>query len=158
MDLEPYDPPRLNIIHCVTVKLNEQNFFFWKRQFQSFLSGQRLFGFVTGTIPQPVPTIMAPTIHGTSTPVPNPDHEMWFQTDQVVQSWLLGSITDTLQSMVVNCTTAKRSSTCNQDKTEHKGKEHAGQYGKQKQQDKPAVKAQAVSVQNRYAALRDEEA
>ena len=53
---------------------------------------------------------------------------------------------------------SQRSSTCNQDKTEHKGKEHAGQYGKQKQQDKPAVKAQAVSVQNRYAALRDEEA
>lgn len=102
MDLEPCDPPRLNIIHCVTVKLNEQNVFFWKRQFQSFLSGQRLFGFVTGTIPQPVTTILAPTIHGTSTLVPNPDHELWFQTDQVVQSWLFGSITDSLQSMVVN--------------------------------------------------------
>ena len=107
MDLEPCDPPRLNIIHCVTVKLNEQNFFFWKRQFQSFLSGQHLFGFVTGTIPQPVTTILAPTIHGTSTPVPNPDHELWFQTDQVVQSWLLGSITDSLQSMVANCSTAQ---------------------------------------------------
>ena len=107
MDLEPHDPPCLNIIHCVTVKLNEQNFFFWKRQFQSFLSGQRLFGFVTGTIPQPVTTILAPTIHGTSTPVPNPDHDLWFQTDQVVQSWLLGSITDSLQSMVMNCSTAQ---------------------------------------------------
>ncbi|KAL0800712.1 hypothetical protein Bca101_055887 [Brassica carinata] len=49
---------------------------------------------------------MAPTIHGTSTPVPNPDHQLWFQTDQIVQSWLLGSITDPLQSLVVNCTTA----------------------------------------------------
>ncbi|XP_013716690.2 uncharacterized protein LOC106420397 [Brassica napus] len=106
MELDPYTPPSLNIIHCVTAKLNEQNFLFWKRQFQSFLSGQRLFGFVTGTIPQPVSTILAPSIQGTSTPVPNPDHELWWQTDQVIQSWLLGSVTDQLQSVVVHCTTS----------------------------------------------------
>ena len=106
MELDPYTPPSLNIIHCVTAKLNEQNFLFWKRQFQSFLSGQRLFGFVTGTIPQPIPTILAPSIQGTSTPVPNPDHELWWQTDQVIQSWLLGSVTDQLQSVVVHCTTS----------------------------------------------------
>ncbi|KAL0795339.1 hypothetical protein Bca101_066716 [Brassica carinata] len=49
---------------------------------------------------------MAPTIQGTSTSVPNPDHELWFQTDQVIQSWLLGSVTDQLQSVVVHCTTS----------------------------------------------------
>ena len=79
MDLEPYRPPSLNIIHCVTVKLTEENFFFWKRQFQSFLSGQRLYGFVTGSEIQPSETLMAPTISGVSTPIPNPDHPLWFK-------------------------------------------------------------------------------
>ena len=106
MDIEPYTPPSLNVIHCVTVKLTEQNFIFWKRQFQSFLSGQRLYGFVTGSMSQPVPTIMAPSITGVATPVPNPDHELWVQTDQVVQSWLLGSLSEQLQSVVLNCVTS----------------------------------------------------
>lgn len=106
MDIDPYKPPSLNVVHCITVKLTDQNFVFWKRQFQSFLSGQRLFGFVTGSIPQPVPTILAPSITGTSTPVPNPDHETWFQSDQVVQSWILGSLSEQLLSVVVDCTTS----------------------------------------------------
>ena len=107
MDLEPYRPPSLNIIHCVTVKLTEENFFFWKRQFQSFLSGQRLYGFVTGSEIQPSETLMAPTISGVSTPIPNPDHPLWFQKDQVVQAWLLGSLSDSIQHLVMHCSTAK---------------------------------------------------
>lgn len=86
MDLEPYKTPSLNVVHCITVKLTDQNFAFWKRQFHSFLSGQRLYGFVAGTIPQPPPTIMAPSITGATTPIPNPGHQSWFQSDQVVQS------------------------------------------------------------------------
>lgn len=50
MAFEPYAPPSLNVINYITVKLPEQNNVFWKYQFQSFLSGQRLFGFVTGSI------------------------------------------------------------------------------------------------------------
>lgn len=59
-----------------------------------------------GSMAQPVPTIMAPSITGVTTPVSNPDHELWFQTDQVVQSWLLGSLSEQLQGVVLNCSTS----------------------------------------------------
>ena len=84
--MEPYTPPTLKIINSVTVKLTEKNYILWKPQFEAFLNGQRLLGFVTRETPQPLATISAPGINGTSTPVPNPDHTLWFQTDEVIQS------------------------------------------------------------------------
>lgn len=50
---------------------------------------------------------MAPAINGAVNQVPNPDHQLWFQTDQVVQSWLLGSVFDQLQSVVLHCSSAQ---------------------------------------------------
>ena len=104
--MEPYTPPTLKIINSVTVKLMEKNYILWKRQFEAFLNGQRLLGFVTGSTPQPSATISAPGINGTTTPVPNPDHALWFQTDQVIQSWLLGSFSEDIQSEVIHCTSS----------------------------------------------------
>lgn len=49
----------------------------------------------------------------------------------------------------------QRSSSCKQNKIELDIKVV---YEKQKQEDKPANQTQAVKVQNRYAALEDEEA
>ncbi|XP_048617249.1 peptidyl-prolyl cis-trans isomerase-like 1 [Brassica napus] len=69
--------------------------------------GQRLYGFVTGSEIQPSETLMAPTISDVSTPIPNPDHPLWFQKDQVVQAWLLGSLSDSIQHLVMHCSTAK---------------------------------------------------
>lgn len=105
--IEPYNPPMLDIVNSVTVKLTEENYILWKRQFEAFLNGQRLLGFVNGSTPQPIPVINAPTITGTSTRVPNPDYHLWFQTDQVIQSWLLGSFSeDIIQSAVVHCSSS----------------------------------------------------
>lgn len=108
MELDPYTPPRLNVIHSVTVKLTESNYILWKRQFEAFLSAQNMLGFVTGSTPQPVQTLDIPNINGTTTPVPNPDHPLWFQTDQVIQSWLLGSFSEEIQSVVLQCTTSQQ--------------------------------------------------
>lgn len=104
--MEPYAPPSLKLTNAVTVKLTEKNYILWKRQFEAFLNGQRLLGFVTGSTPQPSATIPAPTINGTTTPAPNPDYALWFQTDQAIQSWLLGSFSEDVQSSVVHCTSS----------------------------------------------------
>ena len=104
--LELYNPPSLKIVNSVTVKLTERNYLLWKNQFEAFLNGQRLLGFVTGEIPQPTPTLPVPGINGTTTPVSNPDHHTWFQTDQVIKSWLLGSFSEDIQSLVVSCSTS----------------------------------------------------
>ena len=105
--MDPYNPPSLKITNYVTVKLTDKNYILWKRQFEAFLNGQSLLGFVTGSLPSPVQTIMAPTFNDNTTPVPNPDHSLWFQTDQVVQSWLLGSFSEEIQSIVLHCTTSQ---------------------------------------------------
>lgn len=102
-----YNPPALNVVDSVTVKLTEKNYIIWKRQFEAFLNGQGLLGFVTGSAPPPVTTLNVPIITGQTTPVPNQHYQVWFQTDQVVQPWLLGSFTEDIQSVVLHCTSAQ---------------------------------------------------
>lgn len=59
--MEPYTPPSLKIVNSVTVKLTDKNYVLWKRQFEAFLNGQGLLGFVTGSTPQPVAAIPVQT-------------------------------------------------------------------------------------------------
>ena len=66
--VELYTPPTLDIVNSVTVKLTERNYLLWKNQFEAFLNGQRLLGFVNGSTPRPPPTISVPGINGTETP------------------------------------------------------------------------------------------
>ena len=58
--MELYSQPPLNITNCVTVKLNGRNYLLWKTQFESFLSGQGLLGFVTGALKPPDPVLPTP--------------------------------------------------------------------------------------------------
>lgn len=104
--MDPYTPPALDIVNSVTVKLTDKNYILWNCQFEVFLNGQGLLGFVTGSLPSPVQTIIAPNINGSTKPVPNPDHSLWFQTDKVVWSWLLGSFSEEIQSIVLHFTTS----------------------------------------------------
>ena len=48
--MKPYTHPSLNIVNSVTVKLIDKNYIFWKWQFEVFLNGQGLLGFVTGSL------------------------------------------------------------------------------------------------------------
>ena len=104
--MEPYHVPQLNISNCVTVTLTQQNYILWKSQFESFLSGQGLLGFVTRSISAPLATFPVPDINGVTTDIPNPEFDTWFKTDKVVKSWLLGSFAEDILSVVVNCITA----------------------------------------------------
>ena len=56
--------------------------------------------------PQPPETLAVPGINGSTTPVTNPDFHTWFQTDQVIKSWLVGSFSENIQSLVVSCSTS----------------------------------------------------
>lgn len=65
------------------------NYIYWKRYFESFLSGQGLLGFVNGLLPQPMATIYVPNINGETNEVPNPNYQAWVRSHQIVQSWLV---------------------------------------------------------------------
>ena len=102
MDLYTY--PALNIANCVTLKLNQKNYISWKSQFESFLCGQNLLGFVNGAIPAPTPVLQVPQVGGSVIAVPNPDYNEWFRADQIVRAWLLGSLSEDILAEVT-CTT-----------------------------------------------------
>jgi len=105
--IQLYSHPVLHISNCVTVQLNERNYLLWKTQFESFLSGQSLLGFVNGAIkPPPVDNTLT-HIDGLTTEVPNPDYQAWLRSDQVVRAWLLGSLSEDILREVVHTTTAQ---------------------------------------------------
>ncbi|CAL9240698.1 unnamed protein product [Arabidopsis halleri] len=105
MDL--YNYPKLNISNCVTLKLTQKNYISWKSQFESFLSGQDLLGFVNGSSPAPAAMLQAPQVGGVALTVPNPDYSEWFRADQIVRAWLLGSLSEEILAEVTGTTTAK---------------------------------------------------
>lgn len=104
--LEVYHPPALRITNSITITLTEKNYILWKSQFEAFLNSQGLLGYVTGQSPQPAATLTVTGIDGSATQTPNPDSTKWFQTDQVVKSWLLGSFSEDILSLVVDCQTS----------------------------------------------------
>ena len=104
MDL--YTLPSLNIPNCFTVKLTDRNYILWKSQFESFLSGQGLLGFVNGAFAPPISTVSGPQDTGVTEAVPNPEYQAWFRSDQVVMVWLLGSLSEDILSVVVGSKTS----------------------------------------------------
>ena len=105
-NLEVYHPPALCITNSVTITLTEKNYILWKSQFEAFLNGQGLLGYVTSQSSQPAATLTVTGIDGVATQTPNPDSTKWFQTDQVVKSWLLGSFSEDILSLVVDYQTS----------------------------------------------------
>ncbi|XP_010496781.1 PREDICTED: uncharacterized protein LOC104773814 [Camelina sativa] len=107
MELYSFPFPALNISNCVTLKLNQKNYISWKSQFESFLSGQNLLGFVNGSFSPPGAVIQVPHIGGQVTTVQNPDYGEWFRADQIVRAWLLGSLSEDILAEVTGTTTAQ---------------------------------------------------
>ncbi|XP_019096292.1 PREDICTED: uncharacterized protein LOC109130752 [Camelina sativa] len=105
--IQLYSPPTLHISNCVTVKLTEKNYLLWKTQFESFLSGQNLLGFVNGAFPQLLASIPVLAIDGQVSHVTNPDFLAWHRADKVVRAWLLGSLSEDIMRDVVHTTTAR---------------------------------------------------
>ncbi len=69
-----------NLHHLVTVKLNRDNYVLWKAQIFPYLRGQKVFGYVDGSIPPPPQTIPAPTSTSIAPiTVPNPEFLLWVQ-------------------------------------------------------------------------------
>lgn len=105
-NLEVYHPPSLRITNSVTITLTKKNYILWKSQFEAFLNGQGLLGYVTGHTTQPPATLTVSGIDGSATQTPNPESTKWFQTDQVVKSWLLGSFSEEILGVIIDCQTS----------------------------------------------------
>lgn len=98
-------PAKVHVASCVTIRLNDTNYLLWKTQVESLLSSQKLLGFVNGRYPEPATTVeqrVGEEVHQ----VPNPAHESWFCTDQLVKSWIFGTLSDEALGSVCSLATA----------------------------------------------------
>ncbi|KAG9441345.1 hypothetical protein H6P81_017199 [Aristolochia fimbriata] len=86
----------------VTVNLRSSNYPKWKTQFLPFLRSQKLVGFVDGSVMAPPVSIQDETGIQTS----NPEYLNWFETDQMIVSWINATLSEESLSPVSGLETA----------------------------------------------------
>ncbi|XP_019186016.1 PREDICTED: uncharacterized protein LOC109180764 [Ipomoea nil] len=95
--------PIITHLHAPThlpIKLTSSNFPIWKKQVESNLIGLDLLGHITGST-------TAPTKYSdTARTEINPAYTAWFRQDQIIQSVILGSLSDVLQPVISSVASA----------------------------------------------------
>jgi gag-polypeptide of LTR copia-type len=79
------------------LKLNHENYLSWKYLVLPHIRGHDLFDFLDGSHPAPPETIITGF---------NQAYKIWSRQDQLLLAWLLGSISESIVSQVVHCTTS----------------------------------------------------
>ncbi|GAV73897.1 UBN2_3 domain-containing protein [Cephalotus follicularis] len=79
-------PPVANIHHFLSIKLNASNYLIWRSQFLALLRGYDLLSYVDGTLDDGSP---------------KPAYILWHKQDQLLLSWLLSSLTESVHAQVV---------------------------------------------------------
>lgn len=105
--LHPYPfPSNVHILSSVTLKLNDSNYLLWKMQFESLLSSQKLLGFINGAVTAPAATrsVVRDNVTVEET---NPEHEAWFCSDQLVRSWMFGTLSEEVLGSVHTLPTSR---------------------------------------------------
>lgn len=99
-------PSNVHVVSCVTLKLTDSNYLLWKTQVESLLSSQKLISFVNGSTLAPPPTIQTEN-GGVVTTAPNPAYESWVCSDQLVRSWLFGTLSEEVLGSVHSAQTSR---------------------------------------------------
>jgi len=89
--------PLNTMVHMLTIKLTSSNYLLWRNQFVPLLTSQELFGYLDGSIVAPCAVIT----DSSGVTKPNPAHNSWLHTDQMLLSLLLSSLTEESMSEVL---------------------------------------------------------
>ncbi|GAV84468.1 UBN2 domain-containing protein/UBN2_3 domain-containing protein [Cephalotus follicularis] len=82
-----------NIHRFLSIKLNASNYLIWRFQFLALFRGYDLLSYVDGTT-QPPPMQL-------DNGFPNPAYILWHKQDQLLLSWLLSSLTESVHAQIV---------------------------------------------------------
>uniref|UniRef100_A0A453PR52 Retrotransposon Copia-like N-terminal domain-containing protein n=1 Tax=Aegilops tauschii subsp. strangulata TaxID=200361 RepID=A0A453PR52_AEGTS len=77
----------------VAEKLTRTNYVLWRAQVTPQLRGAGFFGYVDGTMPEPVKFLTTKDKDGKEEKTPNPLHPIWFREGQQVLGYLLNTLT-----------------------------------------------------------------
>ena len=80
----------INVATQMPFKLSKMNYASWRGQFTNLLFGYDLLGFLDGTTPCPLETILQ---YGFITPISNPDCKLWKRQDHLILHAILASVT-----------------------------------------------------------------
>ena len=87
-----------NVAHQLPIKLNSTNYLLWQAQLMPLLHSYDLAKHIDGSFPPPSLTL--------SDNQPNLIYHSWFRQDQLVLSWIVGSISEAFVPQVVGATSA----------------------------------------------------
>ncbi|CAL9007629.1 unnamed protein product, partial [Prunus brigantina] len=99
------DDPALALPSVLNVKLDPTNYPIWLAQIVPLLRSRRLISFVDGT--SICPPAFLPGADGKPTNVINPAYEDWIQMDQLVLSWINGSLSHPVLATVASSISAR---------------------------------------------------
>ena len=85
------------MVHMLTIKLTSSNYLLWRNQFVPLLTSQELFGFLDGSVVAPCAVIT----DSSGVTKPNPAHNSWLHTYQMLLSLLFSSLTEESMSEVL---------------------------------------------------------
>jgi hypothetical protein len=88
--------------HQLPLKLTHENYLSWKFLILPHARGHDLLGFLDGSYPPPSDIVLT----STGAAIPNPDFITWMRQDQLLLAWLLSSISESVVSQVIHCTTS----------------------------------------------------
>uniref|UniRef100_A0A803NZX3 Retrotransposon Copia-like N-terminal domain-containing protein n=1 Tax=Cannabis sativa TaxID=3483 RepID=A0A803NZX3_CANSA len=90
------------------LKLDRNNFSLWKTMVSAIVKGHRLDGYLTGKKVKPQEFISTPNLDGQPGfgVEMNPEYEQWVVHDQLLMGWLYGSMTETIATEVMGCSTS----------------------------------------------------
>ena len=92
------------ITSSITIRLNAENYLYWRTQVVPILRSNLIYGFVDGTVPCPDAEIPNPKAKETAPEepavIPNPQYGAWHQ-DQAILSAIVFSLTEWVIGMVM---------------------------------------------------------
>ncbi|KAK6135879.1 hypothetical protein DH2020_030366 [Rehmannia glutinosa] len=93
----------LPTFHAIPIRLDRNNYSYWRIQILATVKAHGFDDFLSGKASAPSPFIEASS--SSSGPVPNPAYSIWIRRDQLLFSWIISSISESMMGYVSRCTT-----------------------------------------------------
>ncbi|KAA8548738.1 hypothetical protein F0562_000422 [Nyssa sinensis] len=101
-------PSLSNLPFTISVKLNSSNYPVWKAQALPYFRGQRVFGYLDGTILTPPQEIDAPhPSTGAIIKILNPQYNLWLRQDSLIFATINASLTEDVLTQVMSYPTSR---------------------------------------------------
>ncbi|KAM6582052.1 hypothetical protein CsatB_009054 [Cannabis sativa] len=100
-NLDEFSP--IYFSHNLSIRLNDHNFLLWKQQVMAAIRGNRLYSYITNDHP---PQFLTEQDQHSKTF--DPSYLDWEVQDQLLMSWLLSSMSESLLTRMVGCETSKQ--------------------------------------------------